>query len=259
MANQQVDKTIIEDDRSGWVVVNMQPGNPAALHDPEHARTPSSRTFFSRGKFPDAGVYQKIYSALRSRQNPWAKKRVIAPVDSPPATGSQPSNDSLGETDITMQHSPPQDFSILDSPVPRDQQPGRPSDEQVVVTILDSPEHQNPFETPPRKPKLGMSSPNVPDDSGLSSGGKSNEPSCEYSSATSCESKPKAQQITLGMSGYGRRDFVPSSSDDAMTPDEKKVNVKRTMITYDDDEPNEISEKESIGCHPLFKKQRAES
>lgn len=258
MADQQVDKTIIEDDRSGWVVVNMQPGNPAALHDPEHARTPSPRTFFSRGKFPDAGVYQKIYSALRSGQNPWAKKRVIAPVDSPPATGSQPSNDSLGETDITMQHSPPQDFSILDSPVPRDQQPGRPSDEQVVVTILDSPEHQNPFETPPRKPKLGMSSPNVPDDSGLSSGGKSNEPSCEYSSATSCESKPKAQQITLGMSGYGRRDFVPSS-DDAMTPDEKKVNVKRTMIIYDDDEPNEISEKESIGCHPLFKKQRTES
>jgi hypothetical protein len=253
-----VDKTIIEDDRSGWVVVNMQPGNPAALHDPEHARTPSPKTFFSRGKFPDAGVYQKIYSALRSGQNPWAKKRVIAPVDSPPATGSQPSNDSLGETDITMQHSPPQDFSILDSPVPRDQQPGRPSDEQVVVTILDSPEHQNPFETPPRKPKLGMSSPNVPDDSGLSSGGKSNEPSCEYSSATSCESKPKAQQITLGMSGYGRRDFVPSS-DDAMTPDEKKVNVKRTMIIYDDDEPNEISEKESIGCHPLFKKQRTES
>jgi hypothetical protein len=60
------------------------------------------------------------------------------------------------------------------------------------------------------------------------------------------------------MSGYGRRDFVPSS-DDAMTPDEKKVNVKRTMIIYDDDEPNEISEKESIGCHPLFKKQRTES
>jgi hypothetical protein len=31
------------------------------------------------------------------------------------------------------------------------------------------------------------------------------------------------------------------------------------MIIYDDDEPHEISEKESIGCHPLFKKQRTES
>lgn len=50
-----------------WVKVNMAPGNPACLHFPESARTPSPRTFMSYNSFPDQGVYRKMYSELRRR------------------------------------------------------------------------------------------------------------------------------------------------------------------------------------------------
>lgn len=45
----------------------MAPGNPACLHFPESARTPSPRTFMSYNSFPDQGVYRKMYSELRRR------------------------------------------------------------------------------------------------------------------------------------------------------------------------------------------------
>lgn len=59
------------EDLNQWVGVNMVPPNPAALHQPDSARTPSPRSFLSY-HYPKTGAFKKMhdrYANVRIRLN----------------------------------------------------------------------------------------------------------------------------------------------------------------------------------------------
>ena len=92
------------DDRSNWHAVNMVPMNPHCTHSPEKARTPSPRNFFSY-HFPDAGVYRKLYAAIRQGKNPWMKNNdddEKIETESPPKTPDLPTNDEIDHQPVMM-------------------------------------------------------------------------------------------------------------------------------------------------------------
>lgn len=118
--------------------VNMAPINPHCFHSPDKARTPSPRSFFSVGKFPNQGTYAKIYTALMNREDPWYK---------PPAA---PSSSADATTDAVKEHEPVVQIDSSDS----EAVPPSPDTDHDAEAVMIAAENFV-YETPKRMTKAG--------------------------------------------------------------------------------------------------------
>jgi len=246
------------DDRSNWHAVNMVPMNPHCTHSPEKARTPSPRNFFSY-HFPDAGVYRKLYAAIRQGKNPWMKNNdddEKIETESPPKTPGLPTNDEIDHQPVMMDQKGGDVESIASSsPMATPVQVRDVADSVVSVHTLDATPveadadaghgtgprvaKQFVYETPPRPTKRGCNTPI----------------SMDYSSNTSCTSKAMShnQKVELGKSGY-RRGITDGDEIIITPPPVSWEQVVQDGARFKDDDGDKSPE--STMAHPFFKKRR---
>lgn len=150
------------------------PGNPAALHSPDRAMTPSPRTFLgSRLRFPEAGVYRELHQAIRAGKDPWAMKMILrarakSAAMKPITEGQMMVNEQAaaegdgdgreGEGGDDEPHCATQ-HTISDFDLPDDDF-GLGNESAAIIDISDSDDNRSPADPSPEGDPFGSPRPN---------------------------------------------------------------------------------------------------
>lgn len=231
-----------------WRRVNMAPINPHCYRSPWKARTPSPRTFFSNN-YPDSGRFHRLFNSLRHGEDPWAPKPVALPAndnevggryhvaDTPPKHPAEIAADidilSLGSSPKSsngLQGTPNVSSTGIVTSDGNGEDEGYVSTQRAFLEEVD--DDPKKFQTPDRKTRYPMTSPNRIGSSVMSPTGETptgnpmsmapikskNSPSAHHITSVSCKNFQTPTKSASASSSYRKAVSKKNNDRDAAHP-----------------------------------------